>query len=98
MSGRLAARRVQKALEEQIVLDGIDGGDAHAVGHQRVGDAAAGRDGDLLLAGKAHDVGHEQEERRKAVAADGSQLRREACLQRWPGRSPCAARQALVQP
>ncbi len=80
--GRVGARRVEEALEEQVVLDGIDGGDARAVGDQRVGHAAARADRDVVRAGVAHDVGHHQEEGAEAVAGDGVQLTLQA-LGRW---------------
>ncbi len=68
--GRVAAGGVQEALEEQVVLDRVDRRDARAVGDERVGDAAAGADGHAVLAGKAHDVGHDEEQRRVAVVVD----------------------------
>jgi hypothetical protein len=74
MSGRIGPRRVEEALEEQVVLDGVHGGDASAVGDQRVGYAAARADRDVVLARVAHDVGDYQEEGAEAVAGDGVQL------------------------
>ena len=91
--GQAAARGVEEALEKQVVLDGVDGGDAGAVGDQRVGDAAARRDRDVAAARKAHDIGDEQEKGREAVCGDGGQfagepLRQRAILSR--GRSAVA--------
>ncbi len=75
--GRAAARGAKEALEQQVVGHGINGGDAQAVGQQRVGDAAAGADRDVGPPRKAHQIGHQQEERRVAIVGNGRRLLRQ---------------------
>ncbi len=74
MSGRSARAGLRKRSKSRSWADRIDGGDAGAVGDQRIGHAAARADRDAGLAGKADDVGHDQEQRRIAVLGDGGQL------------------------
>ena len=69
--GWAAPGGVQEALEQQVMGDGIDGGDAQAVGQQRVGHAAARADGDGRGAGEAHQVGHQQKQGRVAIIDHG---------------------------
>ena len=57
----LAALLRQKALEEQLHADGVDGGDAEGVAHRRVGRRAAPLREDVLLAAEAHDVPDDEE-------------------------------------
>ena len=83
--GRVAPRRVQETLEQQIVLQRINRGDFNAIGNQRVGDAAAGADRDAVFARIAHDIGHQQKEGREAVVGDGCQLALQARLRRGAG-------------
>ena len=70
--------RVQKTLEEQVVGQRVDAGNAQAVGDETVGDAAARAHGNTRFFRKAHDVGNHQKERRKAVTVDGRELLLEA--------------------
>jgi len=91
---RFGAGRVEKTLEEQIVGDGIDVGDARAIGHQRVGHAAPGVKWDAGLAGKARDVGHHEKEGCVAVARDGRQL----AVQALAGAGQGAGAVPCVQP
>ncbi len=51
----------EKALEDQVVGQGIDGGDAQQVGHQGVGGRAAPLAADTAFAGEAHDVPDDEE-------------------------------------
>ncbi len=76
--GQCAARRIEKALEQQVVRQGIDGGDIQAVGDEAVGDAAARADRDVIAPSKGHDVGHDQEKRSKAALVDRCQFVRQA--------------------
>ncbi len=53
---------VEEALEEEVVLEGIDVGDAHHVGDERTGGGTAtGADGNSLLAGVLDEVPHNHE-------------------------------------
>ena len=51
----------QKALEHQVLGDGIDGADAQQIGHQRVGGRSAPLAANSLLSGEADDVPDDQE-------------------------------------
>ncbi len=53
---------------------GVDGGDAQAVGHRRVGGAAPALAQDPPLPGEAHRVPHDQEEAGEAQPRDDAQL------------------------
>ncbi len=77
--------RVQEALEEEVVVERIDVGDAQAVGHQAAGGRAATRpDGNALLARVADEVPDDQEvagelhllDHLELVGADGVRTRR----------------------
>ncbi len=60
--GQRDALGVEEALEDQVVLDRIDVGDAEAVGDEAAGGRAAARpDRDALLAGVADEVPDDQE-------------------------------------
>ena len=72
--GDIGAGRVEEPLEEEIVRDGIYGGDAGAIGNQRIGDAAARADGNPLAPTVMDDIGHHEKERCVAVLADCRQL------------------------
>ena len=59
--GQRDALGVEEALEDQVVLDRIDVGDAQAVGDEAAGRRAAARaDRNALLAGVADEVPHDQ--------------------------------------
>ena len=76
--GRILAPLVEEALEEEVVLEGIDVGEAQEVGDQARGGAppAAGP-------GAARDdVAHDEEVGRKALVADDAQLSLEAHAER----------------
>ncbi len=68
------APRVEEALEDQPVLDGIDQGDIQGVGHDRAGCRAAGVVPDALLAGVAAQVPHDQEVGVEPHLVDDAQL------------------------
>ncbi len=68
--GRVLAPRVEKALEVEIVLDGADVCDPHAVGHQRCGAATPSADTRAAV----HDVLNHQEVRRKTHLPDDTQF------------------------
>ena len=59
--GRLGALPGQEALEQQVHVHRVDGGDAQAVAHRRVGGRAAPLAQDLALAAEADDFVHGQE-------------------------------------
>ena len=59
--GPFAALFGEKALEQQIHADGIDGGDAERIADRAVGGRAAALHQDVLLAAEAHDVPDDQE-------------------------------------
>ena len=56
------ARLVDEALEEELVLDRVDLGDAEAVGHDRVAGAPPSLADDVVRARELHEVPHDQEE------------------------------------
>src|SRR3989442_8778258 len=53
---------VQEALEEQVVLDGVDPRDAEHVSDDRVGGGTSALSRHPVLAGKAHEVPVDEEE------------------------------------
>ena len=55
------AAGVEEALEDQVVLERVDAGDARAVGDERAGARAAHVPPDVAAAGKVAQVGHDQE-------------------------------------
>ena len=59
--GPFAALFGEKAFEEQIHADGVDGGDAERVADGAVGGGAASLAEDALLAGEAHEVPDDEE-------------------------------------
>ena len=68
------AALVDEALEEQLVADGVDAGDAQGVGHDGVAGAAAALGRDAALAAEAHQVPADEEELGQAGALDDLQL------------------------
>ena len=67
----------QETLEQQVVCQRIDAGDAQQVGDDGVGGRAAPLAANPLLAGKPHDVPHDQEVGRQAGAFDDVQFVRQ---------------------
>ena len=66
---------VEKALEVEVILHGIDVRDAEAVGHDAAGSAAAPRpDGDVLGLGVADEIAHDEKVVHKAHAPDHVEL------------------------
>ena len=65
---------VDEALEEQVVADRVDAGDAQDVGHDRVGRAAPALRRNAALTGEAHQVPADQEELGEAGLLDDRQL------------------------
>ena len=65
---------VDEPLEQQVVADRVDPGDAEDVGHDRVGRAAPALGRDPLLPGEAHQVPADQEELGQAGPLDHVQL------------------------
>ncbi len=60
--GHRDAFGIQEALEQEVILQRIDVGDAEAVGHQRAGTGAAARtDGHAVLARPPDEVGDDEE-------------------------------------
>ena len=74
---RLAAFLTQKALEQQLQLDGIHRGDAQAIADGAVGRRAAPLAENPLATREAHDVPHNQEVAREAELGDQRELVRE---------------------
>ena len=68
------ARLVDEALEEELVLDGIDLGDAQGVGHDRVTGAPPPLADDVFRSRVFHQVPDDQEELGQVGAVDDSQL------------------------
>ncbi len=60
--GWVRAPGVEEAFEEQVVGDGVHGGDAQAVGDEGIGHAPPCADRNLLAARMADDIGHCQEQ------------------------------------
>src|ERR671918_2877020 len=71
------SRLAQKAFEEQIHPDRIDGGDAERVAHGAVGGRAAALYQDVVRPTELHDVPHDQEVAGEVEAADDLQLVRD---------------------
>ena len=93
---RIFAAAVQKALEKQVVADGIHVGDAEAVRHH------AGRGGTPATRARRllHDVVHHQEVRRVTLVADDGQLVLQALPHSRGDRAvppPCALVAELAQ-
>ena len=103
---RLVALGRDEALEQQVDLAGIDGGDAEAVADRGIGRRAAALAQDSLpAAGVTHDIVHRQEIGRVAELPDQRQLvhhgrpdpvRHSGGRSGWPRRAMSAAR-ALVE-
>ena len=69
------AFRVEEALEQQVVGQGVQVGDLDGVSHQRTGGRTpAGTDRDPLVLGPVDEVGHDQEVGRELHLADAVQL------------------------
>ena len=65
---------MEEALEEEVVLDGIDAGDAEHVGDYRVGGRAAALAGHAMLACEAHEIPVDEEELGQSCLLDHLQL------------------------
>ena len=69
------AGRVEEALEQQVVLDRVQVGDAQAVGHAAAGGAApAGADADVVVPGVLDQVPDDEEVRREPHVVDDLEL------------------------
>ena len=69
--GHLGTLGRQESLEHEAVLEGVEGGDVHGVGHDGAGGrATAGPHADAVLLGPLHVVGHDEEVGGKALVAD----------------------------
>ncbi len=68
------ARLVDEALEQELVLDGVDLGDAQAVGHDRVAGTPPPLADDPVPPRELHEVPHDQEELGQVRAVDDGQL------------------------
>src|SRR5215204_2612877 len=72
---------VEEALEEEVVLQGVDVGDLQAVGDERAGGRAAARaDGDVPVLGELDEVPDDEEVAGEAHLLDGRDLGRDALL------------------
>ena len=76
-SGIRRAALVDEALEQQLVADRVDAGDAQHVGHDRIAGAAPALRRDAAVAAEPHDVPADQEELGQAGALDDLQLVRQ---------------------
>ncbi len=77
--GHRLAAGVQEALEEQVVAQRVEVGDAQRVGHDRAGRRAASRaDGDAVGLGEAHEIPDDQEVVGEPHLADRLELELEA--------------------
>ena len=82
--GHALAVRVQEALEQQVVLDGVDVGDADAVGHGTAGGAAPARAHHHAdLPALVDEVLRDQEVAREAHRPDGEELEVQPLLDPW---------------
>ena len=97
--------RIEKAFEQQVVLQRIEIGDLQRIGHQRAGTGATARPhGNIVLLGPANEVHHDQEVAGETHLDDGIQLEIEPrAIFRLPlveavARRVEKPRQALVQP
>ena len=96
--GHLLALGVEKALEEEPVLDGVEVGDAQRVGDQAAGGRAAPRaDRDALGLRPVDEVGDDQEVAREAHGSDDAELEGEPLLVDALAHRAPAERPALVQ-
>ncbi len=75
--GRLAARRADEALEEDVDAGGIDRGDAEAIAHHRIGRRTAALAEDRARAGEADDVVDGEEIAREIELLDQLQFVRD---------------------
>ncbi len=66
--------RVEEALEDQVVLQGVQSGDADAIGHDGACARSTHVPPDVAAAGKVAQVGHDQEVDGKAHLVDDAQL------------------------
>ena len=71
---RLLARGADEALEQEIHVGGIDGGDAEAIADGGIGGRAAALAEDLLRAGVAHQIMDGEEIRRVVELGDEGEL------------------------
>ena len=73
--GHRHARRVEKALEEEVVLDRVEIGDPERVGHRTAsGGAATGPDSDVVVAGVADEIPGDEEIRREPHVVDNAEF------------------------
>jgi hypothetical protein len=73
--GHLLAARVEEALEEQVVADGVEVDDAQAVGHAAAGRRPPARpDPDARVPGEADQVPHHEEVGGEAHVPDDAEL------------------------
>ena len=73
--GHRHARRVEKALEEEVVLDRVEIGDPERVGHRTAGGrASAGPDSDVVVAGVPDEIPGDEEVRREPHVVDDAEL------------------------
>ena len=95
--GHALAPRVEEALEEQVVLERVDVGDAQGVADDGArGRAAPGADGDAVVLGELDEVPDDEEVGVEAHLADDAELEVEA-LARLGGRlGAVAAHDALL--
>ncbi len=72
--GPLAAVLAEEALEEEVHLDGIDGGDFEGIANSGVGCGTAALDEDVVLFAVADDVPNDEEVAGEAEAGDEGEL------------------------
>src|SRR5262249_51847794 len=86
--GSLGALRVQKSLEQEVVLDRTNVADLQQIAHERAASGAARRSGNTALSRIPHEVPYNQEVRSEAHAVDHRKLVLEAL--------PCSFGRALA--
>ena len=95
--GHALAPRVEEALEEQVVPERVDVGDAQRVADDGPGGRSAARpDGDAVVLGELHVVPHDEEIRLEAHVADDAELVVEALADLGRRVGPVPARDALL--
>ena len=73
--GHTLAARIEEALKQELVADGVNVGDFKGIGNQAAGCGAAARpDGNALGAGIADEVGHDQEVAGETHIADDTEF------------------------
>ena len=90
---------VEEALEEEVVAEGVQVRDAHAVGHEGARRAAAPRaHGDVVLPGVAYEIPDHEEVAREVHLLDEAELELQALLVVLPPRAARPREEPLRRP